>query len=968
MSAESPIPQGYGHDAKGAAGGKNEPDGRVTVTHSEPVGTVGGKGDGPQIISFELDGQQIEARVGETIWQVAKRQGNEIPHLCHSPQPDYRPDGNCRACMVEIEGERVLAASCKRTPSIGMKVKSASPRAVAAQKMVMELLVADQPARETSHDPDSKFWHWAEKVGVTESRFPASERWQRDASHPAMSVNLDACIQCGLCVRACREVQVNDVIGMAYRNHDAKIVFDFDDPMGESTCVACGECVQACPTGALMPSVLLDENHNGRATYADRKVDSLCPFCGVGCQVTYQVKDEKVIYAEGRDGPANHNRLCVKGRFGFDYIHHPHRLTKPLVRLPNAKKDSNDQVDPANPFTHFREASWEEALDIAARGLVKIRDEKGFKALAGFGSAKGSNEEAYLFQKLVRTGFGSNNVDHCTRLCHASSVAALMEGLNSGAVSAPFAAAMDAEVIIVIGANPTINHPVAATFIKNAAKRGAKLIVMDPRRQTLSRHAYRHLQFKPGSDVALLNAMLNTIITEGLTDQQYIEGYTEGFDELKERIKEFTPEKMEPICGIAADTLREVARMYARSRASIIFWGMGISQHVHGTDNARCLIALALTTGQIGRPGTGLHPLRGQNNVQGASDAGLIPMFLPDYTPVGRADLRARFEKVWHHDVDPVRGLTVVEIMNAIYAGEISGMYIEGENPAMSDPDLQHAREALAKLDHLVVQDLFVTETAFHADVILPASAFAEKSGTFTNTDRRVQLAREVIKPPGEARQDLWIIQEIAKRMGLPWNYGGPADVFTEMTQVMPSLKNITWERLVREGAVTYPVDDPHQPGNEIIFTTGYPTASGRGKIVPAHVLPPDELPDDEYPMVLSTGRVLEHWHTGSMTRRSHVLDQIEPEATAFMSPKDMRRMNVQPGNFIRMLTRRGAVEVKVRSDRDVPENMVFMPFCYAEAAVNLLTNPALDPFGKIPEFKFCAVRVEKIELRSAAE
>jgi formate dehydrogenase major subunit len=688
----------------------------------------------------------------------------------------------------------------------------------------------------------------------------------------------------------------------------------------------------------------------------------------VGCQVTYQVKDDKVIYAEGRDGPANHNRLCVKGRFGFDYIHHPHRLTKPLVRLPNAKKDSNDQVDPANPFTHFREASWEEALDIAAKGLVKIRDEKGVKALAGFGSAKGSNEEAYLFQKLVRTGFGSNNVDHCTRLCHASSVAALMEGLNSGAVSAPFAAAMDAEVIIVIGANPTINHPVAATFLKNAAKRGAKLIVMDPRRQALSRHAHLHLAFKAGSDVAMLNAMINTIITEGLTDEQYIAGYTEGFDDLKERIKEFTPEKMEPICGIPADTLREVARIYARSRASIIFWGMGISQHVHGTDNARCLIALALITGQVGRPGTGLHPLRGQNNVQGASDAGLIPMFLPDYQPVGRTDLREPFERLWHQDLDPVRGLTVVEIINAIHAGEITGMYIEGENPAMSDPDLQHAREALAKLDHLVVQDLFVTETAFHADVILPASAFAEKSGTFTNTDRRVQLAREVIKPPGDARQDLWIIQEIAKRMGLDWRYDGPADVFTEMTQVMPSLQNITWERLVREGAVTYPVDDPDKPGNEIIFTTGFPTESGRGKIVPARVVPPDELPDDEYPMVLSTGRVLEHWHTGSMTRRSSVLDQIEPEAVAFMSPKDMRRMQVWPGDLVRLETRRGAVEVKVRSDRDVPENMVFMPFCYAEAAANLLTNPALDPFGKIPEFKFCAVRAERSEVRTAAE
>ncbi len=918
-------------------------------------------------IQFELDGKMVEAQPGESIWQVAKREGTDIPHLCYSPEPDYRADGNCRACMVEIEGERVLAASCKRMPNVGMKVKSASARAVSARKMVMELLVADQPARETSHDPDSKFWNWADKVDVTESRFPANERWASDTSHPAMSVNLDACIQCGLCVRACREVQVNDVIGMAYRNHDAKIVFDFDDPMGESTCVACGECVQACPTGALMPSAYLDANQT-RAVYPDKTEDSLCPFCGVGCQVEYQVKDEKIVYAEGRDGPANHNRLCVKGRFGFDYIHHPHRITKPLVRLPNAKKDAGDQVDPANPFTHFREASWEEALDIAARGLVKIRDTKGVKALAGFGSAKGSNEEAYLFQKLVRTGFGSNNVDHCTRLCHASSVAALMEGLNSGAVSAPFSAAADAEVIIVIGANPTVNHPVAATFIKNAVKKGAKLIVMDPRRQSLSRHATKHLQFNPGSDVAMLNAMLHTIVTEGLTDAQYIAGYTEGFDDLKEKIKEFPPEKMEAICGIPAETLREVARMYAKAKSSIIFWGMGVSQHVHGTDNARCLIALALTTGQIGRPGTGLHPLRGQNNVQGASDAGLIPMFLPDYQPVGRVDLRQPFEHLWHQELDPVRGLTVVEIMDAIHAGTISGMYIEGENPAMSDPDLQHAREALAKLEHLVVQDLFVTETAFHADVILPASAFAEKAGSFTNTDRRVQIARQVVKPPGDARQDLWIIQEIARRMGLDWNYSGPADVFTEMTHVMPSLKNITWERLEREGAVTYPVSDPFGPGNEIIFTTGFPTESGRGRIVPAKVIAPDEIPDDEYPMVLSTGRVLEHWHTGSMTRRSEVLDSIEPEAVAFMSPKDMRRLNVWPGDFIRLETRRGAIEVKVRSDRDVPENMVFMPFCYAEAAANLLTNPALDPFGKIPEFKFCAVRAERAALRSAAE
>ena len=942
--------------------------GKAAVVTAGPANVKATASAGPPGIAFELDGERVEARPGETIWQVAQRVGTHIPHLCHKDARDYRPDGNCRACMVEIEGERVLAASCKRTPGVGMKVKTATDRAVNARAMVMELLVADQPERATSHDPTSHFWQQADFVEVASSRFPAAERWEGDFSHPAMRVNLDACIQCNLCVRACREVQVNDVIGMAYRSHGAKIVFDFDDPMGQSTCVACGECVQACPTGALMPAAYLDHNQT-RAVWPDREVESLCPYCGVGCQVSYKVKNERIVYAEGVDGPANHNRLCVKGRFGFDYIHHPHRLTAPLIRRDNVPKDPNDQVDPANPWTHFREATWEEALDRAASGLKRIRDTKGKKALAGFGSAKGSNEEAYLFQKLVRLGFGSNNVDHCTRLCHASSVAALMEGLNSGAVSAPFAAAMDAEVIIVIGANPTVNHPVAATFIKNAVKQnGAKLIVMDPRRQTLSRHAYKHLAFKPGTDVAMLNAMLNVIIAEKLYDEQYIAAYTENFEALRENVREFTPEKMATVCGIDAETLKEVARLYAKSQGSIIFWGMGISQHVHGTDNSRCLIALALTTGQIGRKGTGLHPLRGQNNVQGASDAGLIPMVYPDYQSVEKAEVREMFETFWGASLDPQKGLTVVEIMNAVHAGEITGMYVEGENPAMSDPDLNHARGALAMLDHLVVQDLFLTETAFHADVVLPASAFAEKSGTFTNTDRRVQLARPVIRPPGDARQDLWIIQEMAKRLDLDWTYAGPAEVFAEMAMTMPSFKNITWERLEREGAVTYPVDGPDQPGNEIIFYSGFPTDNGRAKIVPAAIRPPDEVPDMEFPMILSTGRVLEHWHTGSMTRRAGVLDAIEPEAVAFLAPKELYRLSLEPGDFIKLETRRGAVEVKVRSDRDVPEGMIFMPFCYAEAAANLLTNPALDPMGKIPEFKFCACRVAPVTSAVAAE
>ena len=918
-------------------------------------------------ITFTLDGREVAAEPGESIWQVASRLGNEIPHLCWQPKPGYRADGNCRACMVEIKGERVLAASCIRKPTAGMVVTTDNERAKTARKMVIEMLVADQPAKEVAHDPQSEFWRWADAMDVEISRFPKRRGHAPDRSHVAMAVNLDACIQCNLCVRACREVQVNDVIGMAYRGHEAKIVFDFDDPMGESTCVACGECVQACPTGALMPSSVVDAQ-NLRTGYADRKVDSLCPYCGVGCQTTFNIKDDRILWVDGRDGPANQDRLCVKGRFGFDYVTHPHRLTKPLIRKEGVTKDAEGYVDPANPWTHFREASWDEALDRAAGGLKAVRDRDGPLALAGFGSAKGSNEEAYLFQKLVRTGFGSNNVDHCTRLCHASSVAALMECLNSGAVTAPFMAAKDAEVIIVIGANPTVNHPVAATFLKNAAKKGAKLIVCDPRGSALSRHATYNLRFKPGQDVPLLNAMIHTIVTEKLYDQQYIEGYVEGFEAIKKNIVDFPPEKMAPLTGIDAETIKTVARLYAKSRASIIFWGMGISQHIHGTDNARCLITLALITGQVGRPGTGLHPLRGQNNVQGASDAGLIPMVYPDYQSVENPKIRDLFQEFWGKPLDPKRGLTVVEIVNAIHAGQIKGMYIEGENPAMSDPDAHHARQALAKLDHLVVQDIFLTETAFHADVVLPASAFPEKDGTFTNTNRQVQMGRAALPLPGNARQDWWIIQEIANRLGCGWRYGHPRDVFAEMARVMPSLKNITWERVDREDSVTYPCDRPDQPGNEIIFAAGFPTASGRGKVVPAKIVPPDELPDAQFPMVLSTGRVLEHWHTGAMTRRASALDEIEPEATAMMSPMDIEAKGFRPGQMIRVATRRGAIDIKLRSDRDVPTGMIFIPFCYAEAAANILTNPALDPFGKIPEFKFCAAKVEASPISAAAE
>ena len=933
----------------------------------------------PQTVAFKLDGNTLHAYEGETILKAAKRHGIDIPHLCY--KDGYRADGNCRACVVEVKGERVLAPSCCRTATAGMDVQANSPRAVKSQKMVVEMLLSDMPdvgykwndaeSIEKNSGQHGELSDWADRLGVTarpELKVLRREQPKADVSHPAMAVNLDACIQCNRCVRACREEQVNDVIGYAMRGTHSEIVFDLNDAMGDSTCVACGECVQACPTGALMPKTQIGTQ------LVDKKVDSVCPFCGVGCLLTYNVKDNVIVSVDGRDGPANHSRLCVKGRFGFDYAASPQRLTKPLIRKAGVAKDPA-MLDKLNRNTAdwsevFREATWEEALDLSGSTLKNLRDTHGKKSLAGFGSAKGSNEEAYLFQKLVRIGFGSNNVDHCTRLCHASSVAALLEGVGSGAVSNQVNDVEHSDLIFVIGSNPTANHPVAATWMKNAAQRGAKIVLADPRITDIGKHAWRTLQFKADTDVAMLNALIYTVIEEGLVANDFIAQRASNFEALKENVKSYSPEAMAPICGIPAQTLREVAREFAKAKGAMILWGMGISQHVHGTDNARCLIALATVTGQIGKPGSGLHPLRGQNNVQGASDAGLIPMMFPNYQRVDDKANHDWFENFWNVKLDDKPGYTVVEIMHKVLAPDsdphkIRGMYVMGENPAMSDPDLNHARHALASLEHLVVQDIFMTETAWLADVVLPATAWPEKTGTVSNTDRMVQLGKQAIDPPGDAKPDLWIIQQLAYQLGCGWDYqgehSGVAAVYDEMRQAMhAAIGGITWERLERESSVTYPCLSADDPGSPTVFIDNFPTADGRVKLVPADIIAANERPDADYPFVLITGRQLEHWHTGSMTRRATVLDAIEPMATASMCGADLAEMGLTAGDVITVQSRRGEVAIHVRRDDGTPQGAVFMPFAYYEAAANLMTNAALDPLGKIPEFKYCAVAIRR--------
>ena len=955
----------------------------MAITAQESTGTV----------TFTIDGREVTAPEGTTIWEAAKAAGIDIPVLCHDER--YDPVGVCRMCVVDV-GAPAFAASCVRACENGMTVKTDTPEVEKSRAMLTRLLLSDQPPRE--RDPkqtttaDNELLALADRFGVSRETdaLPLGSGRGVDLSSPVIAVDHDACILCDRCVRACDDIQGNDVIGRTGKGFETHIAFDLNDPMGSSSCVSCGECVAACPTGALTNKPIRNIPIRPR-TELDA-VDTVCPYCGVGCALTYYVDRDRgaISFAEGREQPGSHSRLCVKGRYGWDYAASSQRLTVPLIRIEtsypkgalsadvrgemaaggdgNGRKGKGGRkpgglVDYGEVLPHFREATWEEALDLVARRLSEIYVQGGPAAIAGFGSAKCSNEEAYLFQKLIRTGFHTNNVDHCTRLCHASSVSALFEGIGSGAVSTTYGDVANAEVAIVTGSNSTANHPVASSFFKQARRNGTTVIYVDPRADKMADHADIYCQLKPGTDVAFYNGLMHEIIRLGLTDDEFIANRTSNYEALKATVASYPPERAEQICGVPADVIRRVARIWGNAKSGVIYWGMGISQHTTGTDNARCLIALCSITGNVGKPGAGLHPLRGQNNVQGASDMGLIPMFYPDYQKADDPKVKERFEQAWGTaDLDPKKGLTVTEIIHSVLEGGVRGMYMLGENPFLSDPNINKVRKALSKLEFLVVQDIFLTETAEFADVILPASSYLEKEGTFTNTDRRVQLSHKVLDTPGQARVDWEVVQDIANRIGLDWHYTSPREIFDEMVSVIPSYKNLTYDNLGKGGKL-YPNPDPeHSDATVVMFGEKFNTDDGLAHLVPAEWLPARELPDEEYPFVLNTGRMLEHWHTGSMTRRSYALDTIAPKALVFIHPQDAAELGIEDGGMTRVSSRRGTIELSARVSHREARGNVFIPFHFREAAANLLTIDEIDPFGKIPEFKFCAVRVERAD------
>ncbi|MBO8138001.1 MAG: formate dehydrogenase subunit alpha [Desulfotomaculum sp.] len=893
-------------------------------------------------VTLAINGQKVTVPAGSTILEAAEKLDIFIPTLCHHPA--LSDAASCRICVVETQhnGRLKMVPACMTKAADGMEVQTESPEVVENRRAILELLLANHPqdCLTCGRNGDCRLQDYAFLYNVRSPGFTGERHnYEIEDDNPFILRDLNKCILCGRCVRACAEIQGDNVIYFSHRGFAAKVTTAMDMPLSKSECVFCGSCVAVCPVGALQEK---DLRRTAR-TWEIRKVKTICPYCGTGCSIELNVKNNQVVGVTSCDGEVNGLALCVKGRFGYGFIHHPDRLTTPLIR-----KDGK-----------LVEASWEEAISFTAAKLTEVKNKYGPDSLAVLSSARCTNEENYLLQKFARAVLGSNNIDHCARLCHAPTVAGLTASFGSGAMTNSISEISGADFILAIGTNTTETHPVIGLQIKKALRKGAKLAVVDPRVTRLAEMAQYHLQIKPGTDSALLNGMANVIITEKLWNKNFVVQRTEGFEELCRYITRYTPEYVQEVTGVPAEIIRRAAREYARSKNATILYTMGLTQHANGTQNVYGAANLAMLCGHIGKENSGVNPLRGQNNVQGACDMGALPDVLTGYQKVTSGEVRAKFARAWNVNSLPDRpGLTAGEMLEGAGAGNIKAMYIMGENPVLSDADANHVKEALQKLDFLVVQDIFLTETARLADVVLPAVSFAEKDGTFTNTERRVQKLNQAIKPVGSAKPDWKIICLLSNAMGYPMNYSSTAEIMEEIASVTPSYGGISHHRL-EKGGLQWPCPTKNHPGTPVLHKEKF--TRGLGKFHPAVYIPPKEQPDNNYPLVLSTGRRLYHYHTGTMSLRTGALEKHYEQEYLEVNPVDAEKYHLSEGCLVKIISRRGEVKLPVKITDKVLPGIVFTSFHFPDAPVNQLTNPARDPAAKIPELKVCAVRLEKI-------